>query len=550
DLYRRLTEEDRRVRREELYSKLVSALPKEDETLGGETTTFARLAKTRGGSLRSLLQKLPALTAKVAPCMLMSPTTVASLLSPKPQFDLVIFDEASQMPTAEAIGCLARAKSAVVVGDPNQLPPTSFFASGYAEEDEEEQESVLDELISIGLPQRRLSWHYRSAHESLIAFSNARYYHSDLKTFPSPNGFDSKVSFRYVEDGVYDRGATKRNPIEAQALIDEVIARLSSPELSKKSMGIVTFSSVQRDYLDRLLSKAILARHLEEVAYDREDPIFVKNLENVQGDERDVILFSVCYGPDAFGKVSLNFGPLNQAGGWRRLNVAVTRAREEMIVFSSLRPGMIDLSGTSARGVADLKAFLEFAERGKSEVAVTSGATATRGGIGKFLARELSAFGYECRADVGASSFKIDLAVVDPNRPDRYVLAVLADKKGPVYDAKVLQPFSLKRGDWNVATVYAESFYRSPRKVVRALKELLDRLTGRGNRRVNVLRSRQTYKYAVLPFVQREESYFLDGRNEREILSLLRKIVTREEPVSATIVAKRLMDASSVHTDG
>ncbi|MDE6691726.1 MAG: hypothetical protein K2K04_07125, partial [Clostridia bacterium] len=321
---------------------------------------------------------------------------------------------------------LERAKSAIVVGDPKQMPPTSFFMSVGADEENPETddlESVLDDCLALGIPEKHLTWHYRSKHESLIAFSNIMYYSSKLCTFPSPDALDSKVKFRYVENGIYQRGGSKCNKEEAELLVAEVIKRLSDTNMRRSSIGVVTFSTPQQVYIERMLTKAISEHGLDEVAYEREEPLFVKNLENVQGDERDVILFSVCYGPDTLGKISLNFGPLNQFGGWRRLNVAVSRAREEMVVFSSMRYPMIDLSRTTSRGVAGLKGFLEFAERGRTGIATPHDEVIiNKTGIGKYVAKALSSYGYACRCDVGVSEFKIDVGVLDPKTKRNFIL--------------------------------------------------------------------------------------------------------------------------------
>ncbi|MGN0822975.1 MAG: DUF4011 domain-containing protein, partial [Candidatus Gallimonas sp.] len=412
--FRLAWEDFSRMTRERIRNKLISELPSQEgeSALAVELAAFTRLAKSnlRGTGLRGLFEEIPTLLGKVAPCMLMSPITVAQYLKPVANgFDLVIFDEASQMTTAEAVGSIARAKAAIIVGDPKQLPPTSFFHSAYVDEENlenEDLESILDDCLALGLPERHLRWHYRSKHESLIAFSNIMYYDNKLCTFPSPDALESKVRLIPV-DGTYDRGFTKRNRKESEALVAEVVRRLSDPVLSRSSMGIVTFSSAQMEDIDRLLAKEIAAHKLESAAYEREEPLFVKNLENVQGDERDVILFSVCYGPDRMGRVSLNFGPLNQSGGWRRLNVAVSRAREEMLVFSGMTSAMIDLSKTSSKGVAGMKAFLEFAEKGRTTLAVNSANVKGGAGIGKYIAAELTACGYDCRCDVGASDFKV-----------------------------------------------------------------------------------------------------------------------------------------------
>ncbi|MDE6586594.1 MAG: DNA2/NAM7 family helicase, partial [Clostridia bacterium] len=339
--YSRLLDEFNALTREKIRRDLIARLPSQETEgpLALEVMAFQRQTRgnLRGLNLRNLLADIPELMKVVAPCMLMSPGSVSQYLAPDPDlFDIVIFDEASQIPTCEAVPSLARAKSAIIVGDPKQLPPTSFFM-GAGQDDEhpeaEDLESVLEDCLALGIPEKHLIWHYRSKHESLIAFSNITYYSSRLCTFPSPDALDSKVKLRYIENGVYERGLSKCNKEEAEALVSEVVKRLKDPKLRQSSIGVVTFSTPQQAFVEKLLNKAIVKYGLEEAAYEREEPLFVKNLENVQGDERDVILFSVCYGPDKVGKITLNFGPLNQLGGWRRLNVAVSRAREEMVVF-------------------------------------------------------------------------------------------------------------------------------------------------------------------------------------------------------------------------
>ena len=244
------------------------------------------------------------------------------------KFDLVVFDEASQMPTCEAVGAIARGNHVVVVGDPKQMPPTNFFTSNSVDEEHieiEDLESILDDCLALSMPSKYLLWHYRSKHESLIAFSNSQYYDNKLLTFPSPDDLAAKVTLVPIE-GYYDKGKSRQNQAEAQAVVDEIVRRLSDPELRNQSIGVVTFSSVQQTLIEDMLSDVVLQNaELENLAFNREEPVFIKNLENVQGDERDVILFSVGYGPDVNGRVSLNFGPLNRDGGERRLNVAVSR---------------------------------------------------------------------------------------------------------------------------------------------------------------------------------------------------------------------------------
>ena len=548
-----------KLTRSHIRRELISRLPAADGegSLSVELSTFTRLSKSnlRGTGLRGLFTEIPTLASVVCPCMLMSPTTVAQYLAPEANaFDLVIFDEASQMSTAEAIGSIARAKAAVVVGDPKQLPPTTFFRSAYVAEenlDSEDLESILDDCLALGMPERHLVWHYRSKHESLIAFSNSMYYDNHLCTFPSPDGLESKVRFVEV-DGTYDRGFTKRNRKEAEALVKEVVRRLSDPVLSRSSIGVVTFSGAQQEDIERLLSKEIASRKLESVAYEREEPLFVKNLENVQGDERDVILFSVCYGPDSTGRVSLNFGPLNQAGGWRRLNVAVSRAREEMVVFSTMTSSMIDAHRTSSKGVAGLKAFLEFAERGRTTLAVKSADVRGGAGIGKFIAREIEGYGYECRSDVGASEFKIDVAVVDPRNKHRFVLGIVCDgtDKFSVRDRNLLQVQTLKRGNWNVLRVNSVNYYNNPKREIKRIKELLDKLTGAEKKAGSWISKYQKPYRAVRQEGAETSAFVTGGEHDGEITARLKEIVATEEPISRAFLKKRCLATFGIAKSG
>ena len=557
--FSRLLEEFSALTREKIRADLISRLPaKETEgALALELMAFQRQIKgnLRGLNLRSLFAEIPELMKVVAPCMLMSPITVSQYLQPDPElFDIVIFDEASQIPTCEAVPSLARAKSAVIVGDPKQMPPTSFFTSGGSDDEypeTEDLESVLEDCLALGIPEKHLIWHYRSKHESLIAFSNISYYSSKLCTFPSPDAMDSKVRLCYIENGVYDRGATKCNKQEAEVLVNEVVRRLKDEKLRRSSMGIVTFSTPQQLLLERLLNKAIARNNLEEAAYEREEPLFIKNLENVQGDERDVILFSVCYGPDAAGRISMNFGPLNQFGGWRRLNVAVSRAREEMMVFSSMRYSMIDMSRTTSRGVAGLKAFLEFAEKGRANISVKSDEIIlNRQGIGKYVAEELSNYGYECRCDVGVSDFKIDVAVVDPKNKHNYILAVLCDgtQQFSVKDRSVMQVQTLKRNNWNVIRLYSINFFNNPKREIKNIKDFLDKLTmGAAKGGVSF---KKPYRYAKFDIKEEDANYILSGENDGEVTKILKAVVAAEEPISTQFLIKRTLSAFGISKYG
>lgn len=546
--------------RAQLRRELISRLPSQETEgpLALELMAFSR--RTSGNvkrlNVRELFAEIPQLLKVCAPCMMMSPSAVSQYLAAQPDlFDLLIFDEASQLPTCEAVPALARAKSAVIVGDPNQLPPTTFFmAMGEDSEEEREAEdldSVLDDALALGIPQRHLRWHYRSNHESLIAFSNIMYYSGRLCTFPSPDAPESRVKLKFIENGVYDRGFTKCNKPEAEAVVAEVVRRLRDEKLRRKSMGIVTFSTPQQNYIERLLSKALAEKGLEEAAYEREEPLFVKNLENVQGDERDVIIFSVCYGPDRLGRISLNFGPLNQFGGWRRLNVAVSRARTDMLVFSSMRYSVIDLSRTNSRGVAGLKAFLEFAEKGRTSIAVKSDEMIlNKTGLGKFVAEELAACGYDCRCDVGVSDFKIDVAVTDPKNKHNFILAILLDGKSDfsVKDRAVMQVQTLKRANWNVTRIYSINFFNNPKREIKRIKELLDRICSGGKSASSGFK--RAYRVAKTEEKTVDAQYVLSGEHDAELIRLLKTIVSAEEPISARFLAKRALSALGIFRFG
>lgn len=389
--------------------------------------------------LRALFRDIPNLLPRLKPCLLMSPLSVAQYLDPAVRrFDLVVFDEASQIPTSDAIGALARGEGAIVVGDSKQLPPTRFFAvgdrgDGDGDDDEvEELESILDECVAARLPELRLTWHFRSRHEDLIAFSNARYYDGRLAVFPAAaaNVAGLGVGYRKLA-GVYDRANTRQNRIEAEAVVADIVARLTDPERSGKSIGVVTFSKPQQELILDLLDDARAAQPAIEpfFADDAKEPVLVKNLETIQGDERDVILFSIGYGPDRDGKVAMNFGPLNKAGGERRLNVAVTRARDELVVFTSLEPEQIsdDVAAVGVRHLAELLRYTRAGGQPAAERQARPPATELTRAIGDALVAK----GWIVHHQVGCAAYRVDLAVVDPDEPGRYVLGIETD--GPAY---------------------------------------------------------------------------------------------------------------------
>lgn len=424
--------------------------------------------------LRELMKQIPTALAHLAPCLLMSPLSIAQYLSADAtMFDVVIFDEASQIPVWDAIGAIARGRQVVMVGDPKQLPPTNFFDRAESDVDDEDVEgdleSILDECIGANIPAMELSWHYRSRSESLIAFSNQRYYQGKLVTFPSPEADDRAVSLHFV-NGVYEKGGARTNKPEAKALVADLVARLTSPGFreSKLTIGVVTFNAEQKTLIEDLLDDArrkdpSIEPYFSEIELE---PVFVKNLESVQGDERDIMYFSITYGPDISGDVSMHFGPMNRSGGERRLNVAITRARQELRVFSSLRAEQMDLARTRSNGVRDLKHFLEFAERGPRALA-----EANAGSVGDFespfeqaVASALAKRGWELHSQVGVSAFRIDLAVVDPDASGRYLVGIECDgatyhRSATARDRDKLREQVLRGLGWQIVRVWSTDWW-------------------------------------------------------------------------------------------
>jgi hypothetical protein len=418
--------------------------------------------------------------------MLMSPISVAQYFDVDTRhFDLVIFDEASQLPTCEAVSALARAKQAIIVGDPRQMPPTSFFSTNKIDEDNpevEDLESILDDCLSLSVPSQYLLRHYRSRHESLIAFSNNHYYESKLLTFPSADDLNRKVVYHHVP-GFYDKGKTRQNRFEAEEIVRYIREHYSHPKRSTMSLGVVTFSQTQQNLIEDKLRELFMQEPtLETRASEGDEPLFVKNLENVQGDERDIILFSIGYAPDEEGYMSMNFGPLNRDGGWRRLNVAVTRARNEMHVFATLRADQIDLGRTKAEGVAGLKAFLQFAEKGQLVVqseALQMMRTGTH--LSGFIAAKLEEKGLSVKCDVGTSGFKVDVGIIHPERSHEYILGVLIDGKyyfdaRTTNDRELVLPSVLKDLGWHIYRIWTMDWYEHPDRIIEDIVSEVERL--------------------------------------------------------------------------
>ena len=429
--------------------------------------------------LRKIFASLPNLLPALKPCMLMSPLSVAQFLGESAlEFDVVIFDEASQILPADAMGAIGRARQAVIVGDQKQLPPTQFFGASLAsneesDEDDELPESVLDACLGSGLPQKSLMWHYRSRHEGLIAFSNRHFYDSRLITFPSPDASTRAVEFVHVTDGVYDRGSSKVNRAEAARVVDLVVGQVrKNPH---QSLGVIAFSEAQAYAITQEVDRHKRLDPSLEVLLneeDRQDGFFVKNLESVQGDQRDVVFFSIGYGPDQAGNFTMNFGPLNRQGGERRLNVAITRARDHVYVLASFRPHEIDRSRTSATGVHLLRNYLEYAEQGPRALL---GEITAEGGdfespFEESVANALTAHGLRVVTQVGVSGFRIDLAIRDENS-DRYILGIECDGKTyhsskTARDRDRLRQQVLEQLGWRIHRIWSTDWIKDPKREI------------------------------------------------------------------------------------
>ncbi|PUA26968.1 MAG: hypothetical protein B0W54_20750 [Cellvibrio sp. 79] len=451
--------------------------------------------KSRHIPTRALIDQLGGSLLDLCPCLMMSPLSVAQFLpSDFRGFDLVVFDEASQMTTWDSVGAIARGKNVIVVGDPKQMPPTNFFSGGKSSEETEEEdlESILDQALAAGLPLKRLMGHYRSRHETLIAFSNSKYYENSLVTYPSSDTKESAVTLHRI-NGAYAKGKGRNNPIEAKAVVEEIVRRLMSRDVRKKTIGVVTLNTDQQRTIEDLLDDARRANPSIEAYFqdsDNYDAVFIKNLESVQGDERDIIILSLGYGPTEVGgkTMSMNFGPLNKMGGERRLNVAITRATSEVLVFASFDSSMIDLSRTSSTAVEHLKQYLDFAERGPKALPEQASAAY---GIDQFdsdfeqaVSYALREKGWKVQTQVGVSKFKIDLGIRHPDKPGIYLAGVECD--GATYhgspsarDRDRVRQAILENLGWRIVRLWSTDYFIDADaaiiKVDEKLRELLKR---------------------------------------------------------------------------
>jgi hypothetical protein len=452
---RRFTGSVREVRHEmatAIPAQVITNRPFKASTARGQVGELQReLAKQRRGlGVRTLMQRYGELITQAMPCVLVSPDSVARFFPVDSQpFDLVVFDEASQIRVADAVGAMGRAKSVLVVGDSKQMPPTSFGEPRSEYDDEavveepevvEDEESILTEAVLARVPQRWLTWHYRSQDESLIAFSNAHYYDSKLSSFPAPSHAMTDrvaggVGLSLVPvEGTFrrsDRGKLHRtNPEEAAAIFEEIKRRFDASPGELPSIGVVTFNLQQRAHIESLIRDSEDERIIDALDGRNGEGLFVKNLENVQGDERDVIMFSTAFSVNEKGVLPLNFGPLTRAGGERRLNVAITRARQQVLVFSSFAPEQLRVEETQSVGIRHLRAYLEMAAYGAGALDGTSRQRTLPDRHRDEIAACLRERGIVVETDVGLSDFRVDLTLADPAKPDQPLVAVLLDGPG------------------------------------------------------------------------------------------------------------------------
>jgi very-short-patch-repair endonuclease len=466
-------------------------IPQRGGAAGPTAVLMGEMAKKKAHlPIRLLMERAAPAIQALKPVFMMSPLSVAQFL---PQgavgFDLLVVDEASQVQPIDALGAIARAKQIVVVGDERQLPPTRFFAKALGDGSEGQDddgaqpadvESILGLCRARGLPERMLKWHYRSRHQSLIAVSNREFYDNKLFIVPSPYTGEAGVGLRFhhLPDAVYDRGNTRTNPKEAKTVARAVIAHAqTTPNLT---LGVATFSTQQRravfDEIELLRrqhpeTEGFFAAHAHE-------PFFVKSLENIQGDERDVILISIGYGRDAHGNVSMNFGPVSNEGGERRLNVLISRAKSRCEVFSSITDEDIDLERGRGKGTAALKLFMHYARTGRMHI-VADKDQSKEDVFEQEVAAALRARGYDLHTNVGVAGFFVSIAIANPDKPGRYVLGIECDGRSyrdakSARDRDRLREQALRDKGWIVHRVWSSEWFRRPAAELDALVAVIE----------------------------------------------------------------------------
>lgn len=450
--------------------------------------------KKRHIPIRQLLLKAGNAIQQIKPVFMMSPMSVATfLVQGAMEFDLVIFDEASQVKVVDALIPILRGKQIVVVGDSKQMPPTDFFSRTYENEEDEDEnktgdiESILGMFLAQGVNESMLKWHYRSKHDSLINVSNQEFYDGRLMVFPS-SGANEKATglkFNHIPESIYERGTSRTNPFEARKVAEQVMIHAkTNPKLT---LGVVAFSTAQRDCIILELERLRRQDSSCEMFFSKNnlEEFFVKNLENVQGDERDVIFISIGYGRTVDKKVTSSFGPINREGGERRLNVLITRARLSMEVFCNFTADDLATQSTTPFGVKALKSFLKYAESGVLENRFETGKE-TDSPFEDEVISAIRKMGYDVEPQVGSAGFFIDIAVIDPNKPGKYVLAVECD--GASYHSSVsardrdrLRQNVLEGMGWKFHRIWSTDWFRTQSRQIELLKKAIEIVINQSN---------------------------------------------------------------------
>lgn len=556
------------------------------------TLRFEMQKRKRIKPLRKLFSEIPHVLQALKPCMLMSPISVSTYLKPETfHFDLVIFDEASQLPTPEAIPSILRADQVIVAGDSNQLPPTSFFnASLIGDEDEDFEsdqfqdslESLLDDCKAIEpiFQEAPLKWHYRSRDEHLISFSNHYFYENQLITFP-PNCTDNEgrgIRLEYLPDGLWDRGKSRTNRREARKAAQLAIEHFT--KYPERSLGIVALNSSQKEAIEDSINEELAERPDLQPFFDtsrQNEPFFVKSLENVQGDERDVILISVGYGKNSDGALTLNFGPLNAEGGWRRLNVLVTRAKWQTILLTSLRSSELHRINSQNLGAMALKNFIEYAERGGQlpvDINISEETEVETNDFEDSVREALREKGYTVDAQVGVGRFRIDLAIRDPRSVSKYLIGIECD--GATYhsskvarDRDLLREEILRGMGWNLHRVWSTEWFHNRNLAIKLMLDSVERaLSINKKERIHITSNQDqdedfdpipvpdiACKYkAGIPYCKynkkhRKDSLMKKG-NIYQLENILVDIIEVEGPIHEDILFDRLKEVFGVEKIG
>lgn len=586
-----------------LYLKMPHSDPDYKPTAGGDFGYIQKqlLAKRGGHSVRKIFEKQAAMIQSILPCFMMSPLSACQYVNPeKVIFDYVIFDEASQITPEDSVSSIVRGKKVVIAGDTKQLPPTPYFKNvGSIDTDDDDDEivefdSILDVANAVGITEKTLRWHYRSKHESLITFSNINFYRNQLNTFPSPHNSSEHFGISAIfVDGYYDRTKTKTivengekkrittgsatNKNEAKAIADAVYEHYK--HFDDKSLGIGAFSQRQQ----KAIKDCIEELRLQNYDFDQwcnsgpdnasDEKLFIKNLETIQGDERDVIFISMGYAKDKDGILRMGFGPLNQKGGERRLNVLVTRAKEKIRFFTSIKSSDFDLSKTNSRGAKLLHQYLKFAESNGDETTLENpfefSANIDEDNIfQQSVYAELVEAGYDCVQEVGQAGYRIDIAIIDPNDRSRFLLAVECD--GATYhssatarDRDRLRQSVLENLGWRFHRIWSTDWFQNHQSEMKKLENAIHGITSTRNENIQV-KSAEMIDYShskpkksditVIPYIT--TAIFVVGNDDdlynafkydpKKVREIIFSIIDVESPVHISTIGERFRTAYGI----